>query len=517
MLLSEQFVTNAVKNLAKPAFRSGAKEINYTEIRNAAARLSYLYQNELKSKNEVRVAFMTRNAPAVFTTFLALSNNRMVTIPVDPDVTQEQLASWIREADATHVAVTSDTLMKVRDFLQKERLNLPIIEIEKKHGGEYDTSFSPQPDNRPTDMDKILLLRTEGTTQKPRNVIFNHKQLGHAVISLKSPYRLLPTDRFLTSMSWANPFAFLHGFLLPLMTGATCVVDQGLQGADLLNFIVESRVTRLIGTPQFFTKLIATLRTLNQEGGTQRGLPGVKSITVGLGYLSEETKKAYDDLRITVCHTYGQTEAGWTLTMQDAGREKPSEETYRLGAVGRALPGNKYKVIDSNGDEIVGKERRSGQLCVMTPATMTAYLGLEKETKNKIRGTWLYTEDMAELEGDGDDLQVNYIGRKEDVWMDELGPVSIHPVHEVLRSITGVEDAAGFVLKRSNHKPTIVCAVVKTPGNPLSEKQILDSCRGKLPDYLVPTVLVFTDFIPRDPGGNINGYRLRAQFSGIAG
>ena len=504
MLLAEQFTAIASKNFARPAIRYLGKETNFSDLKIHISRLSYLYQHDLG--HGARVAFLTRNSPAVFATFLALSNNRSITIPLDPEAEPAVLAGWLKETKATHVAVTSDLAGRAREILQQARLALPIVDIEKKQGGEYDKSFSPPPDNKPIDTDPVLLLRTGGTTGKPKFVTFTHRQLVHAASCARGPYHLFPSDRFLTTLNWQNPFAFVHGMLLPILSGMTCIVDHGLEGAGFLEFVIESRATRLVGTPPFFLKLLVTCKN------EKKLLTGIRSVVVGSGFLLPEVRKAFGALKIPVQQCYGLTEAVWTLALEDT--EKPGTER---NFVGRGLVGMKYRVLDSNGDEIPGKEKRTGLLAVMGPLVMHSYYDREKETKLAIRGTWLHTGDIVTLEDEGEDLKITLIGRKEDVILIAGQPIPIPGIDATLKKIAGVHDAASFAARNAKGEQVLLCAVVKVQGSALTEKQVLDHCMGFYPSAQCPKTVVFTDSIPRDPLGNLAYVRLRAQFSALAG
>jgi long-chain acyl-CoA synthetase len=369
MTIYEQFLTNSSKHIPRPAFRYLGKETSYNEVRLRISRLSYLYQHELGPASKgARVAFIARNSPAFFKTFFALTNIRATVIPLNPDAPPSEWSEAFKETHPTHVAVTSDLLDTVREFLSSERLTLPIIEIEKKQGGEYDTSFTPPPDNKPVDTDTALLLSAGGTSGKRKFIAINHKQLHHAANAIRGSYKVLPTDRMLTTLSWAHPFSFVHAMIFPLMNGMTLVIDHGLQAVEFLDFLTESRVTRLAGVPSFYLKLLMTCRN------EKRPLVGIKSATVGVGMLSHELKRAFEVLKIPAPHVYGQVENVWTIAM-----ESVDSVNTESGVHGRGIAGLKYKVMDSNGDEIISKERRVGMLAVSGPSVMTGYYGKEHE------------------------------------------------------------------------------------------------------------------------------------------
>jgi acyl-CoA synthetase (AMP-forming)/AMP-acid ligase II len=506
--LFEHFLTASMKNVVRPAYHYLGKDTNYGELRTGIAKLSYLYQHELGP--EPRVVLLGHNSPAWIKTFFALTNIRAVVIPIDPSLPQSDWVQIIKETEPTHVAITSDLALPVRELFSAERIMVPTFEIDKKQGGEYDSSFTAPAENKPKETDLILFLRSGGRTGKPKHVVLSHKQIVAAQASIKGSYRVLSTDRLLTTLSWAHPFALVHGLLFPLMTGMAIVIDPGLQALEFLDFLVSARVTRLVGIPPFYNKLIQVCRV------EKRPIFGIKSVTVGLGQLSHEMRRVFQIMKIPTLHVYGMTENVWTISMESV-PEKIEEMNVEPEFHGKGLPGFKYKVLDSNGDQIEGEDRRVGSLAVMTPSVMQGYYGKahEGDTKSALRGTWLYTGDYVALEGANESLRLNFIGRKEDLLKTESELLSLESVDKVLRKIESVQDAAAFVSKDAKNRSVVVCAVVKNPGSALNEKQIIDACKQSISPELQPMAVAFTDFIPRDTAGNINHHKLRALFSGI--
>lgn len=504
--LFDQFLSASAKSAMRPAYAYLGKETSYKDLRESIARLSYLYQNEIGP--EAKVALLARNSPAWIKTFFALTNIRATVIPLDPDAPPSEWSELFKATQPTHVAITSDLLIAVREFLSSEHRVTPIIEIEKKQGGEYDTSFTAPAENKPAETDVILLLASGGRTAKPKVIQLNHKHLFGAASILKGTYKPLSTDRLHTKLTWAHPYSFVHGFLFPLMQGMTLVIDHGLEAVEYLDFLIQSRVTRLVGTPPYYLKLLITSKNEKKPPA------GIKSASVGLGRLSNELRRVFQVLKIPAPHVYGMTEHVWTISM-----ESIEDINIEPGVHGKPLPGVKYKVMDDHGDEIEGPERRVGLLAISGPAVMQGYLGkeYEKETKNALRGTWLYTGDIATLEGKDDELKFTYLGRKEDLVKVDGQYRSVDVVDSILRKIPGLQDAAAFAVKNSKNQVVVACALVKTQGSPVNEKQILGTCSKALPEDLHPKGIVFTDVIPRDTGGNVNYHRLRGQFSGIVG
>ena len=181
----------------------------------------------------------------------------------------------------------------------------------------------------------------------------------------------------------------------------------------------------------------------------------------------------------------------------------------------------KYKVLDENGDEVEGRGPRTGLLAVTSPSTMSRYYlpvaqESDKATKQVIRGSWLYTGDLVTLEGEYEDLRLDFLGRRSDILMDERDYLFPQSIDQALRGHAGVQEAAGFIVKDALSRLVFACAVVKVPGTAGNEKRILDWCKSRLPGKAAPALVVFIDVLPRDAGGNINRSRLTRLYSGIS-
>lgn len=510
MNLTQQLITNSAKNLNKAAYQYLGKEVLYKDFLVTVAKLSYLFQRELGHK--VRMAYLCRNSPAMLTTFLAMTNIRAVSIMIPPDLPPGAIADWIKESQPTHLAVTSDLLSKAREILAAYKLSLPIVEIEKKHGGEYASSFSPPPDQAIKETDPVLLLRSAGTNAKPKFGIFTHKQLVSGSTAFKGLYHLNATDHFLTPLPWAHPFPLIHGMLFPLLCGATLVIDHGMQGKEFLEFLTQSKTTRLIATAPLLHKLNKFCLT------TGRAFPPLKSITLGLGLLSKTAEQDFFERKIPVLHCYGQMEGLWTLAMEDLTETAELSTPPPRGAMGKALPGFRYKVMDSDMNEVEGKDSRTGQLAVMTPTVMQGYFGKENEKENKmvIRGTWLYTGDLFRLEGEGDTLTLTFLGRKDELSDGLADMTDFETLDEAMKSNPGIADAASFSIKKGSVL-TNLCIVVRHPEVPITEREVLQHALANCTPVTAPRAIAFIDQIPKDLGGNINYTRLRKQFEHLAG
>ena len=115
--------------------------------------------------------------------------------------------------------------------------------------------------------------------------------------------------------------------------------------------------------------------------------------TSGGSPLSRELSLFYEGIGIYVNDGYGLTEAAGGVTAQPLGREMS-------GTVGQALPGYDIIVADD------------GEILVRGPSVFQGYINAEAATRTVLRGGWLATGDIGQLDSEG---YLTITGRKKDI------------------------------------------------------------------------------------------------------
>ncbi|MER6349946.1 AMP-dependent synthetase/ligase [Streptomyces sp. NPDC001595] len=134
--------------------------------------------------------------------------------------------------------------------------------------------------------------------------------------------------------------------------------------------------------------------------GLRAALGGrVGRATSGGSPLNRELSLFFEGIGIYVHDGYGLTETSGGITMQPLGREKS-------GTVGQALPGTELRVA------------ADGEIWVRGPSVFQGYVGEEAATRAALRGGWLATGDLGQLDADG---YLTITGRKKDVVITSSG------------------------------------------------------------------------------------------------
>jgi acyl-CoA synthetase (AMP-forming)/AMP-acid ligase II len=498
--LYEAFLQAAARAPGQPALLDRGKALTYAQLRDAVGRLSNLYQAEVP--RGACVAMLSGNSFFFAQTLLAVSNSGSPILLLNPSETDESLVQDLRQLAVEVLLVGGAQVSRVQEIVRRERLSLAVVEIEKKRAGEYDTSFRPLPDRPVKDTDPLLLLRLEGPGSARKFSAFHHKQVIAAATCVRRAYRLTPADRMLTTMSWSHPFALTHGLLLPLLTGAASVVDpESPTVEEFVDFLASERVTRFAGPPKFYFQLLSFCAARKYT------LPGVKSITVGMGSISLALRKTYQLLKIPVVRCYGRPEAVWSLAMDDVEGALDVE-----GTRSHPVQGVRMAVLTEDGEEIPGPGTRQGRLAVMGEALNPQIQSPEKKPNEMFRGTWLHTDEIARLDGKEDELSCAILGKISDMLHVDGEYLSPRRIDQAAAKVDGVSEAAGFVRLDNRRNPHFACALVMAAGK-INEKDVLERIREELPDEYHPETLHFVDALPRDAFDSVNRQALQRQFS----
>ena len=148
-----------------------------------------------------------------------------------------------------------------------------------------------------------------------------------------------------------------------------------------------------------------------------------------------------------------------------------------------------------------------GELAVSGPGVMQCYYKNPEATEQVLKGEWLYTGDMAEVDPEG---FIYLVDRKKDVIIS--GGENLYPVQieDFLRKFDKVKDVA--VIGLPDHRlGEIAAAIVELKeGISCTEEEVRTFCQ-ELPRYKRPRRIIF-DQVPRNPTGKIEKPVLRERY-----
>ncbi len=272
---------------------------------------------------------------------------------------------------------------------------------EKYRAFGYRLVKTPFADTPPLYPELALLLTTSGSTGSPKFVRQSYQNVRANIDSIVVYLHLTADERPITTL----PMNYTYGLSIlntHLDVGATLLLTRfGIAQKGFWEFFRQNRATSFGGVPYTY-EMLDRMRFMRME------LPSLRTLTQAGGKLLPTLHEKFAlwcrDTGREFIVMYGQCEA--TARMAYLPWERGIE---KIGAMGVAIPGGRFALIDVDGTEIekpfqTGELRYYGDNVTLGYATGSADLA-----KGDERGGVLDTGDMAQLDDDG---YFTIVGRK---------------------------------------------------------------------------------------------------------
>jgi len=479
----------------------GARSLSYVEyLRCVAGFADELVRYGARGSRVALVCANSLDMPiAVFGAHAAGAQ----AVPINPTYTERELSYILGDADPVAIVYDAEIAGKVEPLIAALGIHHAV-----RIGGETGRSLDiwrreadrqlPQPWPAPDDL--ATLQYTGGTTGRPKGVDISHRQMA---INISQREAALPTRRGDESVLCVMPLFHVFAVAMCLHLAAYCggrlVIMPRYRPETVLDLLAAQKITRLPAGPTVFIGL------LGHEKFAATDFSSLRTAYSGSAPLPEETLRQWTEHTGTaILEGFGQTEAGPVLTyVRDGGRLK-------VGSVGLPLPLTTIEIVDTeSGTKSLGIGE-IGEIRARGPQIMSGYRNRPKETAEALRGGWLYTGDIGEIDADG---YLFIRDRKKDMVI--VGGYNVYPreVDEVLFTHPAVKEAASTGAPDRYYGETIRAFVVLNEGMQIGANDLIDHCKKNLAPYKVPSAIYLVDSLPRTTVGKIDKLALRAKLS----
>ncbi|WP_197022506.1 amino acid adenylation domain-containing protein [Saccharomonospora piscinae] len=411
-------------------------------------------------------------------------------LPVDTTAPPERIRQVFTEAAPVLALATTDTAESVAGTPRVVLDGTTTVAELREHA---DVDVTDAERHRPLSVrDAAYVIFTSGSTGRPKGVIIEHE--GLADLHAAQAELLAPTegDRVLQLVS-AGFDASIWDFSTALLTGATLVFAPAdrLLGPELPELVREFGITHLTLPPP----ALATV----EEGS----MPGSVTLTVTGDVLPAPLAARWAGGGRRVLNGYGPTEATVAATYWVCG----PDETGAV-PIGGPLRNKRIYVLDERlrlvPDGVVG------DLYIAGAGLARGYFTRPGETADHFvadpygaPGERMYrTGDRGRRRPDG---ALMFAGRVDDQvkirgFRIELGEIEAAlSAHHDIRQCAVVVDGTGAEDKR-----IIGYVVPATEGDELTASDVREHLYGRIPDYMVPSIIVLTHDLPTTVNGKVD-------------
>lgn len=481
---------SALRTPDRTAVRYADRSRTYAELDQAVSTAAAVLAGHGLGPGD-RVAAYGHNSDAYLIVFLACARAGLVHVPVNHNLTGDDLVYVLRQSGSS--LVLADPALRDRvpgDFAVRDlRDSADSLSAALADPQEFEADRSPG--------DLVQLLYTSGTTALPKGAMMTHRALVHEYVSAITALDLDEDDKPVHSLPLYHS-AQMHVFLLPyLAVGAENTILDAPDAARIFELVEQGRADSLFAPPtvwiglsnhpEFATRDLSTLRKA-YYGASIMPVPvleGLRGRLPGLAFYN----------------CFGQSEIGPLATVLG-----PKEHEGRMDSCGRPVRFVEAKVVDEDGTDV--PDGTPGEIVYRSPQLCEGYWDKPEETAEAFRDGWFRSGDLAVRDQEG---YYTIVDRVKDVINSGGVLVASRQVEDVLYTHPSVAEAAVVGLPDERWIEAVTAVVV--PRDAVTQEELVAHARRVLPGFKVPKRVLFVDELPRNASGKILKRELRDRFA----
>jgi acyl-CoA synthetase (AMP-forming)/AMP-acid ligase II len=482
------------------AIRSASGDITYAKlIELVDAFAGDLDANGLRQGQRVAVWLPSR--PETIIALLACSRNGYICCPsLHRDHTVGDIVDLLKRMRAVAVVaeVGYGADAKKHDFFAQlgnvDTLR-KIYSLEKNVAGRAPGIVGPGvavPPAAKGNPNTILYLAfTSGTTGEPKGVMHSDNTLLANARALSADWTINETSVVYSLSPLSHNLGF-GGMIMALGMGGQIVIHDLPHGASLVDRLIDTDATFLVGVPTHAIDLLAEVKARNLSG-----IGKLQGFRISGAQAPQELVAELIARGIIPQSGYGMTETcshQYTLPNDDP--------RLIVESCGRSCPGYEIRIFDREDQNRELQAGEIGQIGGRGASLMLGYFDDQKATEESFnRDGWFMTGDLGWVDENG---YLRITGRKKDVII--RGGHNIYPAKiEALAATHGsVQRVAAVPVPDQRLGERVCLAVMVRPGKSIEAQDILKHLDDVgLSKYDMPEFFLRVDEIPLTASGKM--------------
>lgn len=443
-----------------------------------------------------RVACVSHNSDLVPLLFLALGRLGAVFVPVNPELTADEMAYILGHCEPRAVFAQDEDVDRVTGVAKGLAIRPRVLAASSLDGPGDTMLLEDVPE--PEEGDPLVIIYTSGTTGFPKGVVHSHRNFVLAAEAFVERLHLQPGERLMAILPFFHINALFYSFGGALACGGTLVTTPRFSASRFWQVAAKHGATQLNILAAVGNILAKRPRSEFDEGHRIRKIYG--------GPISAEMMRAFQE-------DFGVPELveGFGMSEVPGALNNPFEGPRKAGSIGLParhprMPGDfaRAKVVDDDGNDV--PDGQEGELLVKTPISMVEYFRDPQQTAEAYADGWLKTGDMARRDADG---YFYFVARKKDIIRRRGENIAGAELDRVIGEHPGVLEAAAIGVPAPLGDEDILAVVVPRSQPAPTPQSIIDWCTPRLAAMKLPRYIVFTESLPHTASQRIMKYALK--------
>ncbi|MEG4595032.1 long-chain-fatty-acid--CoA ligase [Microcoleus sp. F8_C2] len=471
------------------------KSYTYTQLDQLTNRVANGLR-ELRIHKGDRVALFLPNIPEFVISYLAILKIGAIAVSVNVTLKSAEV-SYILNDCAAKAIVTTELQSKEIQKADLPELKHILIAEGKAHKGISLLQLieNTSEEARAVEMDShapACILYTSGTTGFPKGATLSHGNIVSNIYSANRCYQISQNDRLLLFLPLFHCFGQNAILNSGLNACATIILHRRFDLEEILQIIVNHKVTMFFGVPTVFIKMLNTDTSSYDITSVHYYFSAAAPMPIEIAQ-SWQNKYGF-----VIYEGYGLTETSPFASYNH-------DLKYKLGSIGTPIENVEMKIVDAKGHQVPSGEL--GEIVIKGPNVMLGYWNRPFETQEAIKNGWFHTGDIGQIDEEGFFYIVDRVKDMINVFGLKVYPTEVENViyqHPAIAEVAvyGVLDS-GFEIVTAN--------VVVKDGYQITEEQIIEFGSQRIATYKLPRTVKFVQSIPKNPTGKVLKRILRSE------
>lgn len=435
------------------------------------------------------VALMLENCPEFLLLVFALGKLGAVAVPLNTAARGKYLQYYLDQSDAQFLIVDDSLAGRIEN---RERLK-EIIFISSYE--ELRSASGPAAEDGVCFSDPACILYTSGTTGPSKGNMMCQAAALSVGLSNVEAHGYRPDDVVYACLPLFHMNALQASSFAALVAGIPLVLSPRFSASRYWQEIgaAGATVTGMLGS---------MANILWNRPPSQDDRSGLRlAICAPIPPFGAAFERRFG---LRLASSYGISDYG-LITAYTA-----SDPRDKLGSAGRARRGFEVRILGEQGEDLPpGQPGEIAARCDDPWRVTSGYYGMPEQTAASRSGGWFHTGDRGTLDAEG---YLSFVGREKDA-IRRLGEnISAFEVEQVLDAHPAVAESAVFALAAGG-EDEVAAAIVLKPAANLTERELIEYCRGNMAYYMVPRYVEFRAGLPRTLNHKIEKFRLREELA----
>ncbi|TVP65605.1 MAG: amino acid adenylation domain-containing protein [Nodularia sp. (in: Bacteria)] len=488
-LLHTLFLDQVPRHPHKAAVVTTQRTFTYQELSDRAHSIAQQLQ-QLGTHPQQLIAIVMQKGWEQVVAALGILISGAAYVPIDPELPRERRWYLLQQAEV-RVLLTQSHLDSILDW--PEGVQRLFVDTDQAVCSQPLESIS-------TPLDLAYVIYTSGSTGMPKGVAIAHQAVVNTIVDMNRRFHVNADDRFLALSSLSFDLS-VYDIFGTLASGGTLIIPDAASNQDPLHWaelIAQHQVTIWNSVPALMQMLVDdhvthphvicnSLRLVLLSGDwIPLSLPeAIKSLSLG----------------VEVVSLGGATEAAIWSIFYPISQVDP---TWKSIPYGRPLANQSFNVLTETLEPC--PTWVVGQLYIGGMGLAQGYWRDEVKTQasfiiHPCTDERLYkTGDLGYYLPDGN---IVFVGRS-DLQVKVQGyRIELGEIETALEQLSAVKQAVVQAITARHDSQRLIAYIVLYSAT-VTEAALRQQLQEKLPDYMVPSQLIFLDSLPLTPNGKID-------------